>query len=88
MHTGDDLDLSDPMTITENDTDLRRCSPLLGQLADLVDDLIGGGLQPRRGVARVGDSRGRNALALTVKTTHYEQMCVLIVAVVDVNSDI
>ena len=44
--------------------------PLLGELADLVNDLVGSGLQPAGGSARVGESGGRNALSLGVKTTH------------------
>jgi hypothetical protein len=31
---------------------------LLCELGDLLDDLLGGGLQPRRGVAGVGDGGG------------------------------
>lgn len=58
------------MRVTQDDTNLRRGSTLLGQLADLLDDLLGGGLQPRRGSARVGNRGGRNALALAVKSTH------------------
>jgi hypothetical protein len=34
---------------------LRRSGALLRELLDLLDDLLGGGLEPRRGVARVGD---------------------------------
>jgi hypothetical protein len=49
---------------------LRRGRALLCQLADLVDDLLGSGLEPRRRGARVGDGRGRNALAFRMHTTH------------------
>lgn len=31
---------------------------LLRELLDLLDDLLGSGLEPRRGVAGVGDGRG------------------------------
>lgn len=58
QHTGDDLDLGDSVGVTQDDTDLGRGGTLLGQLADLVDDLVGGGLEPRGGAAAVGDSRG------------------------------
>lgn len=37
---------------------LGRSGALLRELADLLDDLLGSGLQPRRWVARVGDGRG------------------------------
>lgn len=59
------------MGVTEDNTDLGRSGTLLGQLADVVDNLLGGGLEPRGGGARVGERRGRNALALGVKTTHF-----------------
>jgi len=68
--TSDDLDLGDSVGVTEDNTDLRRSGTLLGQLADLVDDLLGGGLHPRGSGARVGDGGGRNALAIAVKSTH------------------
>ena len=69
--TGDNLDLSDTVGVTENDTNLRRSGTLTGELADLVDDLLGGGLQPRWGSAGVGESAGRYALSVTVKATHF-----------------
>lgn len=71
-HTGDDLDLGNTVGVTEDDTDLGRGGALLGELADLVDDLLGGGLEPRGGVAGVGDGGGGDALALAVKTTHLD----------------
>jgi hypothetical protein len=37
---------------------LRGSGTLLRKLGDLLDNLLGGGLEPRRRVARVGDSRG------------------------------
>lgn len=70
QHTGDDLDLGNAVGVTENDTNLRGRGTLLGQLADLVDDLVGGGLEPGRRSARVRDGGGRNALALAVKSAH------------------
>lgn len=70
FHTGDKLDLGNAVGVTEDDTDLRRGSTLSGELADLVDDLVGGGLQPRGSGAGVGESGGRNALALAVKSAH------------------
>lgn len=70
-HTSDNLDLGNTVGVTEDDTNLGGGSTLLGELADLVDDLLGGGLEPRGGVARVGDRGGRNALALGVKTAHF-----------------
>lgn len=43
-HTGDDLDLGDTVAVTKDNTDLGRSGTLLGQLADLLDDLLGAGL--------------------------------------------
>lgn len=74
-HTGDGADLGNSVGVTENDTNLRGGRALLGELADLLNDLLGGGLQPRRRVARVGDGGGRNALSVAVKTTHFDEMC-------------
>ena len=70
LHTGDDLDLGNAVGVTQDDTNLRRGGTLSGQLGDLLDDLLGGGLQPRGGGTGVGESGGRNALALAVKSTH------------------
>jgi hypothetical protein len=54
----DDLDLGDTVAVTEDLTNLRWCSTLLRELADLVDNLLGSGLQPRRSAAGVGDGGG------------------------------
>jgi hypothetical protein len=71
FHTSDNLDLGNTVGVTEDNTDLGRGGTLLGQLADVVDNLLGGGLHPRGSSAGVGDGRGRNALALGVKATHF-----------------
>jgi hypothetical protein len=68
--TSDNLDLGNTVRVTENDTNLRRGSTLLGELADLLNDLVGGSLEPGGRGARVGESGGRNALSLAVKSTH------------------
>ena len=73
--TSHNLDLSDSMAIPQDNTDLRRSGTLLGQLADLVDDLIRGGLQPGRGSARVRDRGGRDTFAIAVETAHFESWC-------------
>ncbi len=39
-HTSDNLDLGDTVGVTEDNTDLGWESTLLGELADLVDNLI------------------------------------------------
>lgn len=65
------LDLGNAVRVTKDLTNLGGSGALLCELADLVNDLLGGGLQPRRGVARVGDGRGRYSLSVAVKTTHF-----------------
>ena len=70
--TGHNLDLGNTVAVPQDNTDLRRGGTLPGQLADLVDDLVGGGLQPRRRGARVWDGRVGDTLALAVQTTHFD----------------
>lgn len=41
--------------VTEDDANLRGGQTLLGKLADMVSDLLGGGLQPRGGSPLVGE---------------------------------
>jgi hypothetical protein len=67
--TSDNLDLGNAVAVTEDNTDLGRGSTLSGELADLVDDLVGGGLQPGGRRTAVGNSRGANTLSLAVHTT-------------------
>lgn len=63
---GDGLDLGDTLRVTEDNTDLRGGETATGELEDLVGDLLGGGLEPRGGSARVGERGGGDALALGV----------------------
>jgi hypothetical protein len=72
FHTSNNLDLGNAVGVTKDNTDLGRSGTLLGQLADVVNNLVGGGLEPRRRSARVGERGGGNALALAVKTTHFD----------------
>ena len=44
-HTSNHLDLRNTVRVSEDDTDLRWSGALLRKLADLVDDLLGGGLE-------------------------------------------
>lgn len=55
--SGDDLDLGDTVRVTEDLTNLGGSGALLCELADLLDNLLGSCLQPRRWVAGVGDGR-------------------------------
>ena len=67
---GHNADLGNAVRVSQDDTDLGRGGALLGQLADLLDDLVGRGLEPRGNGAGVGNGGGRNALSVAVKTTH------------------
>jgi hypothetical protein len=75
QRTSDNLDLGNTVGVTEDNTDLRRGGTLTGKLADLVDDLLGGGLEPCRRSARVGDGAGSDTLSLGMKTAHFECRC-------------
>ena len=57
--TGDEADLGDAVRVTEGDTDLGGGQALASELGDLLDDLFGGSLEPRRGSAAVREGGGR-----------------------------
>ena len=57
--SGDKADLGDSRGITQGDTDLGGGQALAGELDDLVNNIVGGGLEPRRGRAAVGEGGGR-----------------------------
>lgn len=63
--TGHVLDLGNTGRVPELHADLRRRQALLRELADLVDDLLGRGLEPGGRGAAVGEGRGRHALAVS-----------------------
>lgn len=44
--SGDEADLGDTVGVAEDDTDLGWGEALPGELGDVLDDVIGGGLQP------------------------------------------
>jgi len=60
--TSNNLNLRDTVRISEDNTDLRWSCALLGEFADLVNNLLGGGLEPCGRSAGVWDGRGRYAL--------------------------
>lgn len=60
------------MTIPQHDTNLTRRRTLLGQFADLIDDLVWGGFEPGRRGSRVGNGAGGDAFAVAVKASHSE----------------
>lgn len=59
-----EADLGDTVAVPQDDTDLGGSETLPGELHDVVDDILGGGLQPRRGSAAVREGRGGWARAV------------------------
>ena len=72
---GDRLDLADAVRVTEDGADVGRGQALLGELADNVDDLLRGDLQPGGGRSLVGEGTAGDALAVAVHATHLEYAC-------------
>jgi hypothetical protein len=70
--TGDGLDLGNAVGVTENNTNLSRGETLLGILANHVNNLIGGGLDPRSRSATIGEGRRGNTLTRSVHATHFD----------------
>lgn len=57
--TGDKAHLGDAVRVTEGNTDLGGSETLARQLGDVLDNILRGGLEPRRGGPAVGEGRGR-----------------------------
>jgi hypothetical protein len=51
--------LGHTVRVAEGNTDLGRGEALTGEFDDLLDDLLGSGLEPDGGCAAVGESGGR-----------------------------
>ncbi len=68
--TSNDLHLRNTVTIPQHNTNLRRGCTFPCKLADIVDDGLGGGLEPGGHGARIRDRGGADAFAFAVKTTH------------------
>ena len=62
--------LSDTMRVTQDNTDLRGGQTLLGESADLLHGLVGGGTSPGRSSALPGQRTSRDSLSVAVDTTH------------------
>lgn len=63
---GDGLDLGNAVGVTEDNADLGRGETSLGELEDLLGDVLGRGLGPRRLGASVGQRRSGDTLAVGV----------------------
>lgn len=64
--TSNHLHLCNSVRVTEYNTDLGRGGTLTSELAYLLDDLIGGGLEPWWRLAAVWDGRARDTLSIGV----------------------
>lgn len=62
--TGDELDLGNTVSISQDNTDLGWSQTLSGVLDDLLNNLIGGQLEPRWSRSRVWNGRRGDTLAL------------------------
>ena len=72
--SGDESHLGDTMAVPEDNSNLGRSEALLGQLEDLLLDIVRCELQPVGNGATVGQRRLRNALAGRVHTTHCDSV--------------
>ena len=73
--SSDSAGLSDAVRVTEDNTDLRGGQTLLGERADLLDSLIGGGASPGRSSTLPGQSTSGDSLSVAVDTTHTVFYC-------------
>lgn len=71
--TGDNLGLGNTVSISQDNTNLRRSQTLSGVLDDLLNNLVRGQLEPSWGVSGVRGSRRRNTFTLIV-SSHSEKV--------------
>lgn len=64
--TGDNLGLGDTVSVSQDNTNLRRSQTLSGVLDHLLHNLVSGQLEPSRRVSGVGSSRRRNTFTLSM----------------------
>lgn len=70
--TSHEADLGNTVAVPQDDTDLGGSQALPGELHDVVHDVVGSGLEPRRGSATVGESR-RGCTIYFSAIQHHEQ---------------
>jgi len=58
------LDLGNAVAVSESDADLGGGASLLGELHNLLDEVVGGNLDPAGGRLAVGEASAGNTLAL------------------------
>ena len=64
--------LGDTVRVSEDDTDLRGGETLLGELEDVLADLLRGRLEPSRRGSLVGKRRGGDTLSRCVHSNRNE----------------
>ena len=70
--SSDETDMGNTVTVSKDNTDLGRGQTLLGQLEDLILDILGCELQPGGDCAAIGEGGLGNTLAWCVHSTHDE----------------
>lgn len=65
------VDQRNTVGVTQNATDLRWSDTLTGKLADLLNNVLRGSLDPGRRSAAIRDSRLANTLSGSIHATHF-----------------
>jgi len=71
LAASDTLDLGNAVAVTKSDTDLRRLCALLGQLNDLINEVVGGNLHPAWWRLSVREASASDTLAGGVHSSHF-----------------
>ena len=71
LAAGDSLDLGDAVAVTEGDANMRRLGALLGELDDLLDEVVGADLHPAWGGLSVGQASASDTFSRRVHSSHF-----------------
>lgn len=75
--TGDDLSLGNTVSVSQQDTDLGRSQTLSGVLDDLLNNLVGGQLEPSWSISRVWKCGGGDTLSLNLLVNLQQELSTL-----------
>lgn len=70
--TGDDLSLGNTVSVSQDNTNLRRSQTLSGVLDDLLNNLVRRQLEPGRSVSRVWNGRRADTLTLNMLVKNHK----------------
>lgn len=70
--SSDKTNLGNALSVTQQHTNLRGTQTLFGELANLVDNLLGRNFQPRRRRTTVWQGTARDTLSRSVHATHFD----------------